>query len=182
MRNPTLTLTHPEANREGLIGFARQTPGADVGVKVAALLLLLEGQRPGWIIEVLGLTRQSLNNWMHGVNERGVVALRALPRPGRPTQLTVKVQKALEEDLERSPLDFGLNRVQWDGPTLAVHMKRRFGIKLKVRQAQMWMHRLGYRLKHSSYVYLQARSEEAKRFSQALKKTQKSRPEGDRGV
>jgi transposase len=182
MRNPTLTLAHPEATREGLIQFAHQTPGAEVGVKVAALLLILEGQRPSWIIEVLGLTRQSLNNWMHGVNERGLSALKALPRPGRPTQLTAKVQKALEEDLERTPLDFGLNRVQWDGPTLAVHMKRRFGIKLKVRQAQMWMHRLGYRLKHSSYIYLQARAEEAKEFSRALKKTQKSGSKGDRGL
>jgi len=88
----------------------------------------------------------------------GVAALKALPRRGRPSQLTAKVQKALEEDLERTPLDFGLNRDQWDGPTLVVHMKRRFGIKLKVRQVQMWMHRLGYRLKHSSYVYLQGRA------------------------
>jgi len=182
MRNPTLTLSHPEATREGLLSFARKTPGAAIGIKVAALLLVLEGQRPSWIIEILGLTRQSLNNWMHGVNERGVAALKALPRPGRPTQLTSNVQRRLERDLERSPLEFGLNRVRWDGPTLAVHMKRQFGIKLKVRQAQMWMHRLGYCLKHSSYTYLQARSEEAKRFSRVLKKTQKSGTEGDRGV
>jgi transposase len=116
------------------------------------------------------------------VNERGVAALKALPRPGRPTQLNEKIQRALESDLERSPLEFGLNRVRWDGPTLAVHMKRQFGIKLKVRQAQMWMHRLGYRLKHGSYAYLQARSEDAQRFSRALKKTQKSGTEGDGGV
>jgi hypothetical protein len=150
MRNPTLTLTHPEATREGLLAFARKTPGAAIGIKVAALLLILEGQRPKWIIDIFGLTRQSLNNWMHHVNERGVAALKALSRPGR--------------------------------PTLVVHIKRQFGIKLKVRQAQMWMHHLGYRLKHSSYAYLQARSEEAKRFSRALKKTQKSGVEGDGGV
>lgn len=182
MRNPTLTLTHPEVTREGLLAFARKTPGAAIGIKVAALLLVLEGQRPKWIIDILGLTRQSLNNWMHNVNERGVAALKALPRPGRPTQLNEKIQRALESDLERSPLEFGLNRVRWDGPTLAVHMKRQFGIKLKVRQAQMWMHRLGYRLKHGSYAYLQARSEDATRFSRALKKTQKSGTEGDGGV
>jgi transposase len=167
MRNPTLTLTHPEATREGLLAFARKTPGAAIGIKVAALLLILEGQRPKWIIDILGLTRQSLNNWMHNVNERGVTALKALARPGRPTQLTAKIQKALEHDLERSPLEFGLNRVRWDGPTLVVHIKRQFGIKLKVRQAQMWMHQLGYRLKHAGYVYLQAKSQEAKRFSRA---------------
>lgn len=182
MRYSNLTLTHPEATREGLIAFARKTPGAAIGIKVAALLLILEGQRPKWIIDVLGLTRQSLNLWMHKVNERGITALKALPRPGRPTRLTDKIQRALESDLERSPLEFGLNRVRWDGPTLVVHMKRQYGIKLKVRQAQMWMHRLGYRLKHGSYVYLQGRSEDAKRFARALKKTQKSGVEGDGGV
>jgi len=51
-----------------------------------------------------------------------------------------------------------------------LELSGQFGIKLKVRQAQMWMHRLGYRLKHESYAYLQARSEDAQRFSRALKK------------
>jgi hypothetical protein len=52
-----------------------------------------------------------------------------------------------------------------------VHLKRRFGITLKVRQAQSWMHQLGYRLKRAGYCYLQAKSEEARRFRRALKKT-----------
>jgi transposase len=179
MKNPTLTLAHPEATQEGLIAFARKTPGAYLGIKIAALLLILEGQRPGWIIDVLGLTRQSLNTWMHKVNEEGLGTLRALPRRGRPGRLTSELQQELESHLEKSPLEFGLNRVRWDGPTLVVHLKRQFGIKLKVRQAQMWIHQLGYRLKHASYVYLQAKSDEAKRFSRALKKTSVAGPEGD---
>lgn len=35
--------------------FARKIPGAYIGIKVAALLPILDGQPPGWIIEVLGL-------------------------------------------------------------------------------------------------------------------------------
>lgn len=158
MKNPTLNLTHPEATREGLIAFARKTPGVYIGIKIAALLLILEGQRPGWIVDVLGLTRQSLNTWMHKVNEGGLGRLRVLPRPGRPGRLTPELQQELESHLEKSPLEFGLNRVRWDGPTLVVHLKRQFGIKLKVRQAQMWMHQMGYRLKHASYVYLPRRN------------------------
>jgi transposase len=179
MKNPTLALAHPEATREGLIAFARKTPGAYLGIKIAALLLILEGQRPGWIIDVLGLTRQSLNTWMHKVNEGGLGTLRALPRGGRPGRLTSELRQELESHLEKSPLEFGLNRVRWDGPTLVVHLKRQFGIRLKVRQAQMWIHQLGYRLKHAGYVYLQAKSDEAKRFSKALKKTSVAGPEGD---
>ena len=171
MKTPTLELTHPDATRARLVALAKDIPGAWSGIKIAALLLILEGQRPGWVTEVLGVTRMSVSRWMHGVNATGVDALRPTPRPGRPARLTPPVRKALAAHLEQSPQAFGLPRVQWDGPTLAAHLKRQFGIGLKVRQAQMWMHQLGYRLKRASHVYLQARTSEARRFQRALKKT-----------
>jgi putative transposase len=132
---------------------------------------MIEGQRPGWISDVLGITRMSLNRWVRAINTKGLDALKEKPRPGRPARLTAKLSEELENHLEKSPQEFGLNRVQWDGPTLAVHLKRQFGIKLKVRQAQNWMHQLGYRLKHASYTYLQAKAEDARKFQKALKKT-----------
>jgi len=42
------------------------------------------------------------------------------PKSGRPAALTAKVRRELETHLERSPQEFGLNRLQWDEPTLAV--------------------------------------------------------------
>ena len=182
MRPPTLQLTHPDATQAQLIALAREIPGAWVGIKIAALLLLLEGQRPGWITEVLGLTRMSLTRWIHGVNAAGLQALRPKPRPGRPARLTPQIRAALTAHLEQSPQAFGLPRVQWDGPTLVVHLKRHFGIPLKVRQAQQWMHQLGYRLKRASHTYLQAQTSEARRFQRALKKTRRAGPARDRGL
>ncbi|MDI6773419.1 MAG: helix-turn-helix domain-containing protein [bacterium] len=182
MRPPTLHLTHPDATRTLLLALAKDIPGAWVGIKIAALLLILEGQRPGWISEVLGLTRMSLTRWIHGVNASGVQALLPKPRPGRPARLTSQVRAALTAHLEQSPRTFGLPRVQWDGPTLAVHLKRQFGIALKVRQAQNWMHQLGYRLKRASHAYLQAQASEARRFRRALEKTRKPGASGDRDL
>jgi transposase len=171
MRKPSLTLIHPEASRDSLLKAVREIPGALAGIKIAALLLTLEGQRPGWIAEVLGMTRQSLNLWMHKANEQGLESLRPIKRPGRPARLTAQVRRELEDHLEKSPEEFGLSRVRWDGPTLVVHLKSRFGIHLKVRQAQSWMHQIGYRMKRAGYTYLQARSGDAKKFHRALKKT-----------
>ncbi len=179
MRPPTLELTHSQATRPRLIALSKEIPGAWIGIKIAALLLLLEGQRPGWIVEVFGLTRMSVTRWIHGVNAVGLQALRPKPRPGRPTRLTPQVQQILAAHLEQSPQAFGLPRVQWDGPTLAAHLKRQFGIALKVRQAQMWMHQLGYRLKRASHAYLQARTVEARRFRQQVKKTRGAGPARD---
>ena len=45
MRNPSLSLTHPGAKKERLLALAEEIPGAWVGIKIAALLLVLEGQR-----------------------------------------------------------------------------------------------------------------------------------------
>jgi transposase len=176
MRNPELKLTHPSATKERLLSLAEKIPGAWIGIKISALLLLLEGQRPGWICEVLGLTRMSLNRWIHGVNAEGVERLKPKSIPGRPSQLDKRVEKILEKEMEESPESFGLNRARWDGPTLVMHLKRQFGIKLKVRQAQKWMHQLGYRMKQASCTYLQASREDARRLQRALKKT--ALPEG----
>lgn len=171
MRNPTLTLTHAEATKGRLLALVRTVPGASVGIKIAALLLIVEGQRPGWICEVLGLTRMSLSRWIHSVNQHGLEALKPNLRPGRPPQLTRRMQKVLAVQLEKGPGEFGLNRAQWDGPTVAMHLKRQYGLKLTVRQAQRWLHTLGYRLKRASYIYLQAKGAQAKEFQRALKKT-----------
>jgi transposase len=151
--------------------MAKEIPGARTGLKIAALLLALEGQRPSWIVDVLGCTRMSLNRWMHGMNAEGVGSLIPKPRPGRPARLTPAIRHRLARHLEQSPQVFGLPRVQWDGPTVVVHLKRQFGIGLKVRQAQMWMHQLGFRMKRASHGYLQARAADAQRFQRRLKKT-----------
>jgi len=176
MRNPELMLTHSSATQEQFLALAQQVPGAWEGLKIAALLLILEGQRPGWVAQVLGLTRMSLNRWVHRVNAGGVSALKPPRRVGRRSQLSPALAKALAKDLEKSPLALGLNRAQWDGPTLVTHLKRRWGISLKVRQAQYWMHQLGYRLKRASYSYLQARAAEAHQFQRNLKKTPETGP------
>jgi len=118
----------------------------------------------------------TLTRWIHGANTEGLAALTPKPRPGRPARLTAAVRQSLAAHLEESPQAFGLPRVQWDGPTLVVHLERHFGIRLKVRQAQLWLHQLGYRLKRASYSYLQARTAEARAFQRRLKKTPDARP------
>ena len=166
-----LSLTHQEATREKLLALAKKIPGAWIGIKIAALLLVLEGQRPGWVNAVLGLSRMTLERWINGVNQEGIQALIPDSRPGRPTQLTPAVRQQLERDMEKPPRAFDLSRASWDGPTLVVYLKERFGLKLKVRQAQYWLHRLDFSLKRAGYVYLQARAKDARHFRQELKKT-----------
>jgi transposase len=167
-----LELKHPEQARRRLLALAEEIPGAWIGLKIAALLLVVEGQRPVWIADVLGLSRMSLTRWIHGVNRSGVETLKEPIRTGPTPRMNPAQQQVLAQNLQKSPLDFGLRRLQWDGPTLVQHIQKQFGVKLTVRQAQKWLHKLGYRMKRASHVYVQARAEDARRFQRHIKKAQ----------
>ncbi len=166
-----LSIERSDVTREKLLAMAEEAPGAWLGLKVAALVLLLDGYRPTFLCHLFGLSRMSLTRWVHRVNREGVAGVLERPRSGRPTALTARLRQQLVRHLEQSPEQHGLPRAAWDGPTLVVHLRRRFGVELTVRQAQKWLHRLGYRLKRGSYVFLQARAQDAARFRRRLKKT-----------
>lgn len=165
-----------EGTRQALLSLAKQVPGAWLGIKIAALLLVLEGQRRGRIAALLGVGCTSLERWIHEVNQSGATSLVPKHHPGRPPSLNPNLQAQLKKDLEKSPDKFGLPRAAWDGTMLVIHLKERFGVKLKVRQARNWMHRLGYTVKRASYAYVQARKKDARAFRQALKKTANVEP------
>lgn len=176
-----LAIERSEVTREKLLALAEQTPGAWLGLKVGVLVLLLDGYRPMFLTRLFGLSRMTLTRWVHRLNQAGVAGVLEHPRPGRPTALTARLRRQLLQHLEQSPEEHGLPRAVWDGPTLVVHLRRRFGVELTVRQAQKWLHRLGYRLKRGSYVFLQARAQDAARFRRRLKKTppvEETRPDG----
>jgi transposase len=163
-----LGIERSDITREKLLTLAEEASGAWLGLKVAVLVLLLDGYRPTFLCQLFGLSRMSLTRWVHRVNREGLAGALERSRSGRPTALTARLRQQLARHLEQSPEQHGLPRAVWDGPTLVVHLRRRFGVELTVRQAQKWLHRLGYQLKQGSYVFLQARAQDAARFRERL--------------
>lgn len=169
-----LTITNKSVTREGLLEMAEKVPGAWIGIRIAALLLALEGCNSSQIARLFGLSRWSVVKWLHGVNEKGVLAVETKKPPGRPCRLDEQVQKALENDLEKSPRTFGLKRNRWDGVAVVEYLQRIHGVRLKVRQAQRWIRRLGFSLRQPIYRYAQATTEGV----EGVRKTVKKIPEG----
>src|SRR4030067_1415502 len=110
-----LTITNESVTREVLLEMAEKIPGAWIGIRIAALLLLLEGWKSSQIAGLFGLTRWSVVRWIQGVNEKGVLAVEAKKQPGRPCRLDAQIQRALEKDLEKSPRTLGLKRNRGGG-------------------------------------------------------------------
>ena len=165
-----LSVTRSDVTAEALLRLAATTPGAWLGVKIAVVLLILRGHRRAVVTALFGISRTTLSAWVHRANAEGVHGLLERSRPGRPSQLTPRIRRQVDAHLAQSPAACGWSRAQWDGPLLAQHVRKYFGVRIKVRQAQNWLHHLGYRLKRAGYSYVQARSDDARQFRESLKK------------
>ena len=166
-----LTIRNKSVTREALLHLAEQIPGAWIGLRIAAILLVLEGWKSSQIAKLFDITRWSIVRWIQKVNDQGPSGIEEGQRSGRPSQLDEKIQKDLEKALEKDPREFGLKRNRWDGIVVVEYLERVHGIKLKVRQSQRWIRRLGFSLRQPIYRYAQATAEGIEEFGKTLKKT-----------
>lgn len=166
-----LTLNHPELTREQLLRLGETLPGAWLGIRLAAFLLLLHGWKPTAICEWFGFSRTALWKWVGAANQHGLAAWQERPRPGRSPRLKPDQQRQLELALEQSPAQCGFTQARWDGPLVVRFLEQKFQVKLKVRQAQRWLHRLGFRLIQPTYQYVQAKKRGVGQFLKKVKKT-----------
>ena len=124
-----LTITNESVTREALLKMAEKIPGAWIGIRIAALLLLLKGWKSTQIAELFGLTRWSVVRCAQRVNEKGVGAVEEKKQPGRPCRLDEQIQRALERDLENNHRAFGLKRNRWDGVVVVEYLERIHGVR-----------------------------------------------------
>ena len=165
-----LTLHHPEITRPSLLAKADSIAGAWIGIRIAALLLLLSGWKSTAIAELFGVSRWSLCQWIGLANEQGLRSVEPQPAPGRKPRLSPAVQQQLDLALQEPPEKFGLDRTRWDGVLVVEYLRRFHQVELKVRQAQRYVRRLGFTLQRPIYRYLQATHKGVEKFQQTVKK------------
>ena len=172
-----LSLDHPRMTRESLLRMADEIPGAWAGIRIAGYLLLLSGWKSTQIAELFGLTRWTVVKWIQKGNQEGMEAVQDRFRSGRPSRFDDPLKKQLDVVLSKSPKDFGIPRVRWDGVVLTEYLKRFHRITIHVRHAQRWIRQLGYSLRQPIYRFAQASQEGVKEFRSELKKTPLGRKE-----
>jgi transposase len=170
-----LTLGHPTVTRDILLRKADETPGAWIGIRIAALLLILSGWKSTQVAEFFGLTRWAVVKWIRKANSDGVEMVNDRARSGRPSHFDENVMKKLDEALSKSPQDFGISRAQWDGVVFVEYLKKTHHIEIHVRHAQRLIKKLGYSLRRPMYRFVQAKQEGVEEFRKTLKKS----PHGD---
>jgi len=169
MRTP-LIITRTDVTPAALLRQASQIPGAWAGIRIAALLLILWGWRAPAIAKLFQLSRVTACAWIRDANTRGVSSAQDRPRPGRPPRVTPAVAKRLAAALEQPPTEAGIARSRWDGLAVVEYLRRICGVRLHVRQARNWLHRLDFVLKVPGYRLVQATRKGVRRFRRGLKK------------
>lgn len=166
-----LSIRHSSITRESLLRMAEEIPGAWIGIRIAAYLLLLSGWKSSQVAQLFGLTRWAVVKWIYKANQEGTESVKDRPRSGRPSKVDEGLRKELEGVLSRSPREFGIPRVRWDGIVVREYVKRFHRTTIHVRHAQRLIRDLGYSLRQPIYRFVQAKEKGLKEFHSELKKT-----------
>jgi len=166
-----LVLNHPSLTRKILLHKADEIPGAWIGIRIAALLLIMSGWKSTQVAELFGLTRWAVVKWIQKANVGGAETVTDRVRSGRPSHFGEDVMKNLDEVLSKTPQDFGLPRAQWDGVVFVEYLKKTYHVEIHVRHAQRLMKKLGYSLRRPMYRFVQAKEDGVEEFRKTLKKS-----------
>lgn len=146
-----LKLTAQQRHR--LQAQLRQTPDARVYRRTLALLEVAQGRPVAQVADFLGVTRQSIYNWIATYTlTHDSAALCDDLRSGRPSLWTEDTRAWLGSLLEQSPDFFGYPAVNWTVPLLAEQLQHCTGQAFSGDTLRRELDRLGYVWKRPRYV------------------------------
>src|SRR5919202_2114664 len=146
-----LTLTPWQRRR--LQRQLHQTQDAHLYRRTLAILEFARGQPPGAIAAALGVSRQSIYNWVRAYTAAHDPGDRAdPPRPGRPTFWTEEAQSLLRALLRHAPDQLGYPGVNWTVPLLREALHAGTGRWVSDDTIRRALDRLGYTWKRPRYV------------------------------
>lgn len=121
--------------------------------RLLALRQIDEGCSILHVARVLGVSRQSVYNWLRACRETGRLdVLKDRPRPGRPSLWEPRLGGRLEELLRQSPQEHGYFAGDWTVPLLAEHLRHLWGQEPSSHTLRRQLHALGYTWKRSRYA------------------------------
>jgi transposase len=127
------------------------TPWAKERCRAQALLWLDEGATVEQVAESLLVTRQTVYNWAHRLQERPGPDLRGrradAPRPGRPRAAHGDVDSRIARVIDSDPRQFGYHATVWTAPVLRHSLQHHHAIAVSRKTISRAIERLGIRWK-----------------------------------
>ncbi len=139
--------------RRALERQLRSAADARVYRRTLAVLEVARGRPVGDVARSLGVTRQSLHNWLAAyARNLDPHDLADAPRPGRPPLWTPDLRDRIRAALAQPPDRLGYRATDWTVPLLREHLAVRAGVRPSDAALRRWLHALGYAWKRYRYV------------------------------
>lgn len=141
------------AQRRRLRGLLRETSDLNTYRRCLALLEVDSGRPAAEVARALGVTRQSVHNWIARFAEAGRAdALADRYGGGRPAALDDEQVEALAALLGHSPQHLGSPAANWTVPLLREHLRAATGAEVSEPTVRRQLRRMGYVWKRPRYV------------------------------
>jgi transposase len=141
------------SQRRRLLAALKSAEDADVAKRIVALLELDQGAVPAEVAARLGVTRQTLYNWIRRFSAGGGLrALRDRARSGRPPKLSVALRGVLEWLLKQPPDAFGYAAVGWTTSLLRDVLATRMDVHVSDDTVRRALHQMDHAWKRPRYV------------------------------
>jgi len=123
---------------------AARAKDANQARRLLALAAVRDGQSRAAAARIGGMERQTLRDWVHAYNERGIDGLIDATSPGRPPKLAAEHKLALKALVEKGPDPETDGVVRWRRIDLARIAKTRFGVDVDEDTIGRVLRQLGF--------------------------------------
>ncbi len=138
--------------RHRLMERLKQTQEAHVFCRTLAVLEVGRGQSIAQVADALGVTRQSIYNWIASyARAHDPNALQDDPRSGRPSLWTEDHQSLVRWLMDHTPDEFGYFAVNWTVPLLQEQLEHCTGVPFSDETVRRGLQGLGYVWKRGRY-------------------------------
>jgi transposase len=112
--------------------------------RAKAVLGYIDGKTVLSMVDLLEVSRGSINRWLQWYEAEGVDGLRTLPRPGKAPKLDAAQHEALAALIEAGPQKAGYSTGIWTGPMIGDLIHQKFGVRYHNHHVPWLLHRLGF--------------------------------------
>lgn len=140
-----VAITRLELDAAGLRAAAARSKNTAASRRMLALALVLEGHSRTEAARSAGMDRQTLRDWVHRYNERGLAGLTNLPNTGAPPRKLTKAQEVtVAAWVRQGPTPERHKVVRWRLIDLRDEIARAFGVQMHERTVGKLMVRLRF--------------------------------------
>ncbi|MHA1150119.1 MAG: helix-turn-helix domain-containing protein [Promethearchaeota archaeon] len=122
------------------------------------------------VAELIKKSRSTVQIWVKLFNEGRLEAIAPNSPPRRPSRLSDEQKEELKLDVMTHPRELGYDFSNWEGKSVAEHVRIKFGISFSVRAVQKHLHALGFSLQRPRYKFPKADPEKQEEFLREFKK------------